>query len=175
MIAKNGHFPQFSPDGKWISYDFGGTFLALGGILCQECGSGLHVVPASGGPSRPIQTEFAYAGHSVWSPDGSICCSSEEKNNSVHKPRKLDWWVTPLEGGVAIKTSPQLDTASRPEHSALSVSSRYPRVPFGQLMPSAWRATDNWILFSASLADSTNLWKVSLSPETFRVNGSPVG
>ena len=56
----------------------------------------------------------------------------------------------------------------------LFVPSRYSPAFFGGWEPSAWGMTGNSILFSASLADSTNLWKVSLSPETFRVNGDPV-
>ena len=61
LLAQNGHSPQFSPDGEWIAYYFGGAFLSLGKM---------YVVPMGGGPPRPIQPEFYDARYPVWSPDG---------------------------------------------------------------------------------------------------------
>jgi Tol biopolymer transport system component len=40
-------------------------------------------------------------------------------------------------------------------------------------MPSAWLAEGNRIVFAATLADSTNLWTLSIDPSRWKVTGTP--
>lgn len=63
----NNYFPKYSPDGKWIIYcqsNKGLTFL--------QPDSTLHIIPASGGKSRKLKSNFPGTMNSwhSWSPNG---------------------------------------------------------------------------------------------------------
>ena len=175
LLAQNGRTPQFSPDGETIAYYFGGAFLSPAKI---------YVVPLAGGPSRPVQPEFHDARYPIWSPEGKRLLFVGMRELGP----EIDWWVAPIDGGAAIKT--QAVTGFR-RHGLNAAYIYAPRTPVRTpsqadssqyfvpstssqyFVPSTWRANGNTIFFSASLADSTNLWKVSLSPKTFEVTGPP--
>jgi eukaryotic-like serine/threonine-protein kinase len=97
LIAPRGNRPRFSPDGKWIVYWVGEE--------ASTAPSGrLYVVPALGGVPRQLRPEFAEARYPIWTPDGAHILF---EGVDVWKPDTdphLDWWVTSLNGGSAIKT-----------------------------------------------------------------------
>ena len=126
LIAAAGHHPRYSPDGAWIAYSIGTTRLFSG-----TPGSGyMFVVPAAGGTPLPVQPRFLAAHHPIWSPDGKQLMFLGRPANS-HPPRlDMDWWVTPVSGGDAIKTGVLPDLGRLRLNSPV-----WPRVP---LSPSEW-------------------------------------
>lgn len=67
--------------------------------------------------------------------------------------------MTPLDGGAAIRTEAFAALSSR----GLS----------GFNVPGVWEAEGSQVVFSASLGDSTNLWRVPIQPASFKVTGAP--
>src|SRR5207244_5154827 len=67
-----------------------------------------------------------------------------------------DWWVTPIEGGQPVKTG-AADVLRRAGLSNFAV-------------PGNW--TGNRVIFSGSLGDSTDLWRVEISPKSWQITGS---
>jgi Tol biopolymer transport system component len=72
---------------------------------------------------------------------------------------QYDWWVTPLGGGAAIRTE------------AFAVLSSQGLSGFD--VPGVWVAQGSQVVFSASLGDSTNLWRVPIQPASLKVAGAP--
>jgi Tol biopolymer transport system component len=60
LLVANGRAPQFSPDGKWLSYSTGGR-----GTPTQ-----LSLIPAAGGTPRSVAPAGWRAQRSAWSDDG---------------------------------------------------------------------------------------------------------
>ncbi|MDA2937501.1 serine/threonine-protein kinase [Acidobacteria bacterium AH-259-A15] len=145
LIAKEGRRPRFSPDGKWIAYWVGSEHLPRGGV---------YVVASTGGPPRELQQ-----GRSpVWSPDGNHLLFLERSWES-------DWSVTSSDGGEAVKTG-ALEVFRR---QALSPEVEGRSAVF--FIPEIWPAEGDYVVFSARLGDSTNLWKLPISPKTWKVAG----
>jgi Tol biopolymer transport system component len=161
LLAKSGHHPRYSPDGDWIAYSVSSTRL-----FPSAAGSGhMFVISSRGGTPRPIRPEFSSAHHPLWSPDGRHLLFAGLHSGWIKdgpEPR-ADLWVTPLEGGEAVKTGvfPALNRLRlRRPH--------WPRLPW---TPWAW--TGDSLLTSQSLKDAVDLWRLPISPHSFQVTGPP--
>jgi Tol biopolymer transport system component/predicted Ser/Thr protein kinase len=102
-IADEGTFPAFSPDGSLIAY-----------LVCDPMSrlARLFVIPAAGGPPRPLAPGFvAVPRGAAWSPpfwsaDGkTVLLDGMKEGDRASRA----WWLVPLDGGpaVAIKPPPE--------------------------------------------------------------------
>ncbi|MCX6629968.1 MAG: protein kinase [Candidatus Solibacter sp.] len=161
-IAAEGRRPRFSPDGDWIAYWVG----HIGGMALTRGGSRCYVVPSIGGAPRPVQPNFAGAEYPVWTPDGKRLLFLGNSDDALTEAESVDWWVSPVEPGPAIKTG--LLAATR-AYKLLGRLVRYP----GALVTPAWVPDGRSVVFSAHAGDSTNLWRLPISPKTSQVLGPP--
>jgi Tol biopolymer transport system component/predicted Ser/Thr protein kinase len=145
-IARQGRHPRYSPAGDQIAYSVGES--AQAPIL-------MYVVPAAGGVPRQLQPEFRSARKPVWSPDGKYLLFQGWKDRNA--PGN-DWWVTPVEGGQAVRTN------ARAVFEKAGLQGR---------LPSVWLTGPDRILFAASSGDTNNLWEVAISPGTFEITEPP--
>jgi eukaryotic-like serine/threonine-protein kinase len=148
-IAALGRTPRFSPDGNWIAYWVGRVVADFS----RAGGARTYVVAATGGTPRQIQPEFASARHPVWSADGKHILFLGGKELSKLPVITWDWWVAPLERGTAVSTG---------------ASSLLRRHKLGQSIPRVW-TSDGQVIFAANLGDSTNIWRLRISPNQWRV------
>lgn len=162
-LVSKGHGPQFSPDGQWIAYSVGEI---SGVILNTDRGTSIFVVATRGGIPQQIRPDFMGATHPLWSPDGTHLLFLGNPDNHSASENAVDWWVTPLTGGAAVKTG--VLAATR----AAGLTSEFQAYPWA-IVPAVWDAQGNWILFSARNGDSINLWRIEISPTTFRLAGRP--
>jgi Tol biopolymer transport system component len=96
LIAKAGVRPRFSADGKWLAYHIGNSLGA-----CK-----IYLMPAAGGQAKELQTDIAWAAWPVWSPDGKrLLFQGSMSPTGGMSVKERDWWVVPIEGGSAVKTS----------------------------------------------------------------------
>jgi len=150
FVAKQGRRPRFSPRGNEILYWVGGDF------------GKMYVVNPASGTARPVQPNFYIARHPIWSPDGQHILFSGIRDRQARRATS-DWWVTPVSGGAeAIKTG-AFDVFK--EHEIFR--------PVGSdgFTPGAWSGDE--VVFSGMMGDTTNLWKVPISPKSFQVSGTP--
>jgi Tol biopolymer transport system component len=138
----------FSPDGAWIAYSVGS------GLRLSK----LFVVPSSGGASREVPVDIPWACCPSWSSDGKhlLVVGSTDPNGNADT---FDWWVSPLGGGRAVRTGAEVVFR---RHSISSM--------FGPT-PGPW--IDEHVFFSGSSADSTNLWRVVVSPGDWQIRKPP--
>ena len=166
-IVPEGDTPQFSPDGSWLVYSLqiGSCFVARN--LCR-----IYIVPAGGGESRQLRPDFASAIYAVWSPDGKhlLFLGNPYEMLPQEKGLGFDWYVTPLDSGPAIKTG-ALEAARNAKLSApVSPSTD---APGWLLFSPMWQPQGDALVFSAQSGDSTNLWRIPISPKTWKVTGPP--
>ena len=165
LIAKQGRRPRFSPDGKEIAYWVG----TPGSDIWAPGDSKIYVVASSGGVPRQLQPDFAAACFPVWFPDGRRILFLGNREPTPVMRDTLDWWVGPVEGGEAVRTGTL---------QALSLfnrevpSSTTPGSPSHSIVAGTWEPEASQVVFSARLGDSTNLWRVPISPETGQIRGS---
>ncbi len=165
LVARHGRRPRFSPSGELIAYWAGGTSGEVPPPALPAIGN-IYVVAAAGGPPRQLQRDFASARYPVWSPDGKhilfagiqMTSALMGEKSSALVGERSDWWIAPLEGGAAVKTG------------AFSAFRRQGLSAY--MIPSAWVAGENNILFSAKVGDSVNLWRVPISPDSWQVNAA---
>ena len=140
LIAPQGRFPRFSPDGAWIAYWTGGQD--------QGVFPGMHayVASAAGGPPRRLAAQFETATFPTWSPDSRALLFYGTRQGVT------DWWVELLDGGTPVRTG-ALDVFRENKIAAT-------------VMPAQW--TGNHVLFSASNGDNANLWQIEISPRSFQ-------
>src|SRR5207244_672494 len=83
LIARNGKYPRFSPDGSTIA--FSGN-------------NALMIAPSEGGSSRELRRVIATLVIPLWSSDGKhiLICSVPTTNTAEDA---CEWYVVPLEGG----------------------------------------------------------------------------
>lgn len=162
-IAAAGQGVQFSPDGKWIAYWVGNVD---GAGLNIRGRARIFVVPTAGGTPRQIQPEFVTAALPVWSPDSAHLLFLGNPENSTRPENTIDWWVAPLTSGPAVKTGALGATRSARLSGDFLV---FPWV----VVAGAWEPDGKGLVFSAREGDSTNLWRIGLSPRTWKVTGPP--
>ena len=148
-IASQGRNPRFSPDGSWIAYWVG----ALGGGIAAET----FVVASTGGTVKSILPGF-WASYPTWSPDGKrLIFLGANRDAKLSADETLDWWSALLEGGAAVKTG--VYTVFRSQ----KLSTIAPAAP-------AW-LPGGYLLFTARTGDTSNLWKIPVSLNTWRATG----
>ncbi|MGD0965255.1 MAG: hypothetical protein ABSA57_15310, partial [Candidatus Acidiferrales bacterium] len=148
-IARQGRHPRYSPAGDQIAYSVG-----EGNTAGQ-----MFVVSATGGEPRQLQPEFYRAYHPIWSPDGKRLLFFGWRNSSDLATR--DWWVTPAEGGEAIRTN----AGAVLTKAKISI----PTV----LASTIWAGGPDRIVFSGASGATTNLWAVPISPGSFQITEPP--
>jgi Tol biopolymer transport system component len=158
-IAPEGQRPEFSPDGNWITYG-----VHKGCIITNACR--IYVVPSAGGQPRRLRSDFAAAAYPIWSPDGTHLLFFGNRDEKLPMEDSIDWWMTPLDSGPAIKTG------------ALEATRRAKLTGPGQICPWAlfaptWQPQGDSLIFSAHSGDTTNLWRIAISPKMWKVTGPP--
>ncbi len=164
-IASGGQRPRFSPDGSQIAYwsgEFGGGSVAFS--MRNFCR--IFVVATSGGAPRQVRADFLGAAFPEWAPDGRHLLFLGRRDEKLPLEESLDWWVTPLDQGTAIATGTLKATRDEKLRGPTFV---YPWA----LIPSSWDARTNTLVFSAVSGDSTNLWRIGISPRTWKATGPP--
>ena len=157
LIAPDGHRPRFSPDGDWISYWTG----PIGNALVAGS-TNTYIVPSTGGEAIQVDPEFSATRHPIWSPDGKHLLLLGRSANAENI-QGVDWWLVPIDGGAPIQTG-ALEVFRRQRLSP----------PPGEytIVPASWPSGRDTVAFGATFGDTTNVWEVTLSAQTRRVEGS---
>lgn len=142
--------PRFSPDGRWIAYWTGFPAAVTPGGISGAAGS-IAIVSAAGGAPREVATGLASARYPVWTPDGEHILFLGEEND------RFDWYLVGIDGSGLITTG-----AVAAIHAAGLLAS--------PPIPSAW--TRDGVLFATNEADSSNVWRIPIAPDTGRINGA---
>jgi Tol biopolymer transport system component/DNA-binding winged helix-turn-helix (wHTH) protein len=169
-LAPFGRRPRFSPDGKWIAYWIGTDAAGVKQTNFPVPGAAnIYVVPSAGGPPQQIRSDFAAAAYPVWTPDGRhILFLGNRDANVLVEPAdgrlpgndSVDWWVTPTAAGPAVATG--ANAAFR----ALGLASV-------SQPPEQWTEDKPGVLMSAALSETQNVWRVPVSPGSWKVSGAP--
>jgi len=162
-IIPGGRCPQFSPDGNWIAYWLG---VRKKMPFLVRKGSRMYVAPAAGGAPRQLQPDFFGAAYPIWSPDGKHLLFLGHRDDTLPPEESVDWWVTPLEPGPAVRTGAFEATRREKLSGPVAYYS-------WALVPAAWEPAGDSLIFSARFGDSTNLWRIGISPRTWKVTGAP--
>ena len=143
FLASGGRRPRFSPDGRLVAF--------YTGPQGSYSGTQLYVVPSVGGEPRRLQTEFVAAASPIWTPDGKhlLFVGTERTGN-------WDWWV------VAIDGASLWPTGARKVFDRQGLSGGPPG-------PEAW-LDGNRIAFTAAHGDGTNIWRVPIAPDSWKIN-----
>ena len=160
LIAKPGRGPRFSPDGRWLAY-----YVGAGGGRATK----IYLVRSTGGPPRELKTQIPWAAVPIWSPDSRhILFVGSMDPYGPAQGGNPDWWVAPMEGGQAVKTGAfeafKGSGLDRWNPTTLMTGA-------AELAPAVW--AEHFIVFTAGLGDTTNLWKILINPRTFSIKDPP--
>ena len=133
----------FSPDGNYVAFARYSDSPELSGIYIAEA-TGSHLLQLT-------KNEQGYFCCPVWSPDGKYILFAGSP--VAHVGVAPDWFIVRTDGGKA---------------TATDAAGIFERLRLSSPTPAAWTQT-NRIVFSAGLADSTNLWEIPVQPERGRV------
>ncbi|MEW5900002.1 MAG: protein kinase [Acidobacteriota bacterium] len=148
-IARSGFHPRYSPDAAWISY------IEIPASLDTSL-TKMFLVPAQGGNAVAFQPEFSIIGLSagsapVWSPDGKNLIFNGQRRDD---PASLDWWVAPVSGGPAVRTS---------AHECLSLP------PIFQC-PYSWAGSRIYFA-TGTTVEGVNLSRAHIDQKSWKVSG----
>jgi len=152
LLVKGSAAPRFSPDGSKIAYS----------VNAGPYSGEIYVVSSNGGQPRRLATE-GIVSSPAWSPNGDKLLFGDRASG--------DWWVAPIEGGPAVQTGA---SALLREHGIGGLS-RGTGGTQGNLLQreSTWVAEGNYVVFAGGRNDSTNVWRIAISPDTGKVTGVP--
>ncbi len=146
LLASGGHFPRFSPDGKWIAYWDGEP---ASGILYVSGDARIWIVPSEGGTPRAFHHELAVAYPPMWSADSTrVVFWGRARTEDPY-----DVWAAAVEG-----------TAATIQTSAAAVLARQ-RLADPRLV-SALTPTNHWIF-----ASGNGLWQLAIDPSSWKASG----
>ena len=145
LVAKHGHRPRFSPDGSSILYD------TLTGLR----NSAIYIAPATGGPSRKVETVIERPGIALWSPDGKRILFGEIDIGGFG-PEVTELWSVSEQGGKVIATG---------------LKQLLERHRITTVREFDWAGSN--LVFAAESGDSRNLWRVRSSPPDWTLSGAP--
>jgi Tol biopolymer transport system component len=148
LLAPRGRRPRFSPRGGSLVY------WTEPAVWSSTRDSMFEVDPAVGRP-RPFHPEFFSSRAPIWSPDGSFVLFAGCRDR---RPESCDWWVSPPEGGQATA----LGAAKLLRQARLDM----------QASPELW-LPDGTLVCSARSGEKQHLWKFHLTPDPWRVAGTP--
>ena len=163
-IADEGRRPRFSPDGGLIAY-WSGT-IGAGAAFSTDNYCRIYVVASIGGPPRQVRPDFVGAAYPEWAPDGKHLLFLGNRDEKLPVDENIDWWVTSLDDEPAISTGAFRETRKAGLSGPLLV---YPWA----LIASGWDTRGDSLIFSARSGDSRNLWRIGISPKTWKVTGPP--
>jgi Tol biopolymer transport system component len=138
MIAKQGHAPRFSPDGRKIAYWIGGVWPSARIFLMDATGKT--------GP-EPFHPEFPIARSPVWSPDGKSILFVALRQKPGTSVWLNEWYTAPVAGGAAtaVTSFDAVKKFVRPDD------------------PAAWLPGDR-VLLSGIKEAAGSLWLLKLPP-----------
>ncbi len=122
----------------------------------------------TGDAPRRVRPDFQAAAYPEWTPDGHhLLFLGNRDDEKWPVDQSLDLWVTPVDPGTPVATG-----ALKATREARLIGS-LPVYPWALTTP-AWESRSNALIFSARSGDSTNLWRIGISPGTWKVRGIPV-
>ena len=139
LLVRGGHSPKFSPDGNWIAYWSGS--ITSGDPLSEGSGGHAFVIALAGGAPTQIHPEFPVARYPLWSPDGRRLIFEGVAPGTGPARSRLDYWITPVEGGKADPTGLAANLLTR-------------------VNPSAW--TRAGLLFAESTGSTQSIFRLRL-------------
>ncbi len=152
MLVPEGRRPRFSPDGSLIAYWTGNQ------VNYPSPGrSRIFVASASGSSPRQVRPDFAAAAYPVWAPDSRHLLFVGSSDPDLPSEQALDWWVTPLDGGSAVKTG----SFDKLRGQGLTVPQE----------PDCWVPGADQVLLSVGRGPLANLWRIGLSTRTWKAVG----
>jgi len=157
FVAPNGHRPRFSPDGQWIAYFTGPR--GASSLLSPLPGGEAYVVLAAGGTPRRLAADAVEEMFPVWAPDGQTLLVATAQ--STFDQASYEWRVVTLDG---------VDLGATGALAAIADSPA--RQTPGRVFPDHWDS-DGYVYFSSRDADSDNLWRIRIQPQSARVVGAP--
>jgi len=159
LLVRGGYHPRFSPDGLKIAYWTGERMFRAAKIF---------VISSRGGSPVQLAADFQYAAYPIWSPDGRYVAFVGTKNRIIREDSNKDdwdWWVIPVGGGPAIRTSAH-DLFRRQGLQAPNTGRSHHRIE-----PRCWTRSGH-IVFAARSGNPTNIWRVRIANGTWQLAGS---
>jgi Tol biopolymer transport system component len=148
-IADGGHWPRFSPDGRFLAYISEGL---RGLTLCSSDGRLLREIPANMPPEAAP----------IWAADSrGVLIVVQGVHGRASDWSDWDWAFVPVDG----------DAAARPILTKADDAIGAQRRSYLEVRPRPWSWHNNHVLFSAALGDTTNLWEIDIDRGRLRVEG----
>jgi serine/threonine protein kinase len=163
LLTANGRDPRFSRDSRQIVYWSGDSFGGMDSRLVYPSAR-IYLVATAGGTPQRLAEQFADARWPTWAPDGEhvlfFGISYSSSSSGGESAYDLgDWWIV----DSAKRNSEPVKT------SGLSILRKH-ALDLVEKAPQWW---DDSLIFSARSSQSTNLFRVHISPTTFQINGEP--